>query len=1169
MQTESPVSQNTTSTRTPLFGVPEGYDSVFLAAEARKRKGVVLHIAADDARFEDIAEGLRFFAPDVELLRFPAWDCLPYDRVSPTSDVMGQRLRTLTRLLSLKPGTPCVVLSTVGAAMQRVAPRAMLQDASFSVRKGGTLDQRRLLSFLGANGYHRTETVREAGEFALRGGLIDIFPSGAAEPLRLDCFGDDVEHVRAFDALSQRTTEDREGLDLFPVSEVLLNEDAISLFRSRYRETFGAVREEDALYESVSAGRKHAGMEHWLPFYYTRLETLFDYMPDALVTVDYQAETARDSRMQQVDDLYQARISILRAEVKNTKDQKNQGLIYRPVPMDQMYLPNAEWHQRMGAHTVFDLVPFAPAPQQADGGGRKGRDFADVRAQNGAGLYDEIKSHLESLLRMQRQQVLIAAYSEGSKDRLKLILQQHGMTGLKDVGPQAVLTAPHTPSRDVGMAVLGLGKGFECKGLTVLTEQDLLGDRLARVTRKKKKSDAFVFEISQLHEGDYVVHEEHGIGQFEKLETVVIDGIPHDCLKLIYAGGDRLFVPVENLDVLSRYGAAEAGAILDKLGGTAWQARRARVKRDLLALADALLKVAAQRVLRETEPIDIDQAAYEKFSAGFPYPETEDQQRAIEDVLEDLARDQAMDRLVCGDVGFGKTEVAMRAAAAAALAGYQVAVIAPTTLLARQHYQGFSKRFTGFPIKTGLLSRFVSGKSADQVRADVESGEINIIVGTHALLSDKVKFNNLALLVVDEEQKFGVKQKERLKAIKDNVHVLTLTATPIPRTLQMALTGVRELSLITTAPIDRLAVKTFVLPYDPVVIRDALMREHYRGGQSFYVCPRIADLKDLEEALKELVPELKLLVAHGQMPAEELEDKMTAFYEGAYDILLSTTIVESGLDIPNANTMIIHRSEMFGLAQLYQMRGRIGRSKQRAYAYLTFEPGKKLTKAAEQRLQAIEQLDTLGAGFQLASHDLDIRGAGNLLGEEQSGHIKEIGVELYQQMLEEAVAAAREGAKMTAEEAFEDHWSPQINLGMPVLIPEGYIPDLNLRLSIYRRAASLASRQEIEAFAAELIDRFGPLPTDVENLLDLMEIKQLCRSAGVDRIDAGPKGAVLSLHPTSKINLPKLVAYIQKQTGTAKIRPDDQKMVFMRSWDDLNVRVRGVHKILNEMAGLI
>lgn len=1163
MTQESPATVERLPERYPLFGVPEGYDSVFLAAMARKSGLPVLHIASDDSRFEALGDGLRFFAPDVEILRFPAWDCLPYDRISPTSDVMGERLKTLSRLMSRNSGMPCIVLTTVAAATQRIVPRHLLENAAFSIAKGDTLDLKKLQSFLAANGYHRTETVREAGEFALRGGLIDIFPSGAPEPLRIDCFGDEVEHIRAFDALSQRTTEDRDALSLYPVSEVLLSDEAIQLFRTRYREAFGAVRDEDTLYDAISEGRKYAGLEHWLPFYYDKLETIFDYLPNAPVTVDYQAEQARDLRLQQVDDLYQARLSILKADQKDK--EKNISHVYRPVPMDMLYLPNAEWHLKLADHPVIDLVPYQPAPGQQDGGGRKSRDFADVRAQNGAGLYDEIKSYIDSLTKSGKR-VLLAAYSEGAKERLKLILSQHGLQKIQDVAEATVIDK--IPA-GVSMTVLGLEKGFETGNLVVLTEQDMLGDRLARVTKKKKKSDAFVFEISQLHEGDYVVHEEHGIGQFEKLETVVVDRVPHDCLKLIYAGGDRLFVPVEHLDVLSRYGSAEAGAVLDKLGGIAWQARKARVKRDLLALANELLKIAALRVLRHTDPIHVLDGSYEKFSAGFPYAETEDQQRAIEDVLADLDKDQAMDRLVCGDVGFGKTEVALRAAAVVALAGYQVAIVAPTTLLARQHYQGFAKRFAGFPIEVGLLSRFVTAKEAERTRDGLARGDVNVVVGTHALLSEKIKFSNLGLLIVDEEQKFGVKQKERLKNLKENVHVLTLTATPIPRTLQMALSGVRELSLITTAPMDRLAVKTFVLPYDPVVLRDALMREHYRGGQSFYVCPRIADLKDLEESLKELVPELKLIVAHGQMTPDELEERMSAFYEGAYDVLLSTNIVESGLDIPNANTMVIHRAEMFGLAQLYQLRGRIGRSKQRAYAYLTFAADKVLTKPAEQRLHAIEQLDSLGAGFQLASHDLDIRGAGNLLGEEQSGHIREIGVELYQQMLEEAVANARAGGGTAGAAAFEEHWSPQINLGMPVLIPENYIQDLNLRLAIYRRAAGLADRAEIEAFAAELIDRFGPLPKDVENLLDIVEVKQLCRLAGVDKIDAGPKGAVLSLHPSSKIDLQKLVAYIQKQTGTAKIRPEDQKMVFMRAWDDLPVRVRGVHKVLQELAALV
>lgn len=1141
MTQDSPKNLPGDIQRYTLFGVPAGYDSLFLTRQAKASGDVRLHVAADDARFEELSEGLRFFAAGAEVLRFPAWDCLPYDRVSPTAEVVGERLRTLSRLMHRRADRPLIVLTTVAALTQRLPPRAALENAVFSAKRGETLDIQKLQAFLTANGYHRTETVREAGEYALRGSLIDVFPSGAPEPLRLDLFGDEIESLRSFDALSQRTTGDAAGLTLYPVSEVLLHEGTIRTFRTKYRDAFGAVREEDSLYESVSNGRKYAGMEHWLPFFYDRTETLLDYMPGASVTLDYQAEQARAARWQQVEDLYQARRSIMQSE------QKNQSALYRPVPLNSLYVPNEEWHRMLAPHEVADLVPFPPAPGQRDGGGRKGRDFGDIRAQDNAQLYNAVRDHIRDLGR----QTIIAAYSEGSKERLRHIFRQHGLDIQDD--------------ENLRLEIFGLESGFETEGLAVISEQDILGDRLARVIRKKKKSDAFVFEISQLNEGDYVVHEEHGVGQFEKLETVVVMGVPHDCLKLIYAGGDKLFVPVENLDVLSRYGSAEAGAVLDKLGGSAWQARKARVKRDLLALANELLKVAAARVLRHAEPLAIDENLYDKFAAGFPYPETEDQEKAINDVIGDLEKDQAMDRLVCGDVGFGKTEVGLRAAAVAALAGYQVAVIAPTTLLARQHYQTFAKRFTGLPVKVGLLSRFVTGKEAARTRAGAASGDVNILVGTHALFGEKIKFSNLGLLIVDEEQKFGVKQKERIKNLKENIHVLTLTATPIPRTLQMALSGVRELSLITTAPLDRLAVKTFVLPFDPVVIRDALMREHYRGGQSFYVCPRITDLVDLEKDLRTLVPELKIVVAHGQMGPEEIEEKMSAFYEGAFDILLSTNIVESGLDIPNANTMIIHRAEMFGLSQLYQLRGRVGRSKQRAYAYLTFDAQKKLTKSAEQRLHAIEQLDSLGAGFQLASHDLDIRGAGNLLGEEQSGHIKEIGVELYQQMLEEAVAAAKSGGDMSVEE----HWSPHINLGMPVLIPENYIEDLNLRLSIYRRIADLADKQEIEAFAAELIDRFGPLPGDVENLLDLVEIKQLCRKAGVSKVEAGPKGGLLSFHPATRIDLQKLVRYIQSQTGTAKIRPEDQKLVFMRAWDDLGQRMRGVRKILQELLGLL
>lgn len=1126
-----------------LSGVPEGFDALYLGKFAKQSTHPIIHIVSDDLRLEQLYETLNFFAKDVEVMRFPAWDCLPYDRVSPNSEIMGERLKTLTRLINRK-GHPkaLIVLTTAAAITQKIPARDEFKSSFFSIKNKESLDIKKLQDYLSANGYHRTETVREAGEYAIRGGLVDIFPAGSEEPLRIDCFGDDIENIKTFDALSQRTLKEVGGINLYPISEVILSKEAIENFRKNYRQNFGAARSDDALYESISNGRIYAGMEHWLPFFYNRLETLFDYLPNASITLDHQAEQALTSRIQQIVDLYQARMSMLNADVKSA------SVSYKPVHLESLYLSAADFHEKLTAYEeVIKFSPFPPVHEQKDAGGRKGRDFGDIRAQSGTNLYSAIASHILQL-QINGKKVLITAYSQGSKDRITHLLQEQG---LKDI--------------DKNIEILGLEHGFETEKLAVMTEQDLLGDRLSRSAKKKKKSDAFLFEISQLNEGDYVVHEEHGIGQFQKLETVVVDGIPHDCLRLLYLGGDKLFIPVENLDILSRYGSGDAGATLDKLGGSAWQARKAKAKKDLLILANKLMEIAATRILKKTNPIEIESHLYEKFVSGFPYPETEDQLKAINDVLEHLANDSPMDRLVCGDVGFGKTEVALRAAAVAALSGYQVALIAPTTLLARQHYQTFQQRFYSFPIRIGLLSRFVSEKDKKLTYDGLEKGDVNIVIGTHALLNNNIKFNNLALLVIDEEQKFGVKQKERIKELKEDVHVLTLTATPIPRTLQMALTGVRELSLITTAPIDRLAVKTFTLPYDSVVIRDALMREHYRGGQSFYVCPRIADIAKIEDELRHLVPELKMIVAHGQMGAEEIEDKMSSFYEGKYDVLLSTNIVESGLDIPNANTIILHRSEMFGLAQLYQLRGRVGRSKQRAYAYFTFDHKKPLTKTAEQRLHVIEQLDSLGAGFQLASHDLDIRGAGNLLGEEQSGHIKEIGVELYQEMLEEAVVAVKHGGT-TIEET--EHWSPHINLGMPVMIPESYIQDLNLRLSIYRRIADLKDKNEIEGFAAELIDRFGKLPQDVENLLKLVEIKQLCRQVGIDKLEAGPKGAVMSFHPSTKINIEKLVEYISKQLGTVKLRPEDQKLVFIRAWDDIDQRLKGSYNALNKLLEL-
>jgi transcription-repair coupling factor (superfamily II helicase) len=720
---------------------------------------------------------------------------------------------------------------------------------------------------------------------------------------------------------------------------------------------------------------------------------------------------------------------------------------------------------------------------------------------------------------------------------------------------------PKVPQR----VVLPLEHGFETDNLAVISETDILGDRLAR-PRKKRRAANFLAEASALTPGDLVVHIDHGIGRYEGLKTLDVQGAPHDCLDLLYGGEAKLYLPVENIDLLTRYGADGESVQLDRLGGAGWQSRKAKAKERLRQMAEGLIQIAAARQLKSVEETDPPSGLFDEFCARFPYEETDDQLSAIHDVLEDLASGKPMDRLICGDVGFGKTEVALRAAFVMAMSGKQVAIVCPTTLLARQHYKTFTERFQGWPIKVRRLSRMVTAKEAAETREGLANGELEIVVGTHAILSKQVSFKDLGLVIVDEEQHFGVKHKEKLKELRADVHMLTLTATPIPRTLQMSLSGIREMSIIATPPVDRLAVRTYITPWDPVTLREALLREKYRGGQTYFVVPRIKDLTDIEQFLRTQVPEVKYVVGHGQMAPTQLEEVMTAFYEGQYDVLLATTIVESGLDIPSANTLVVHRADMFGLAQLYQIRGRVGRSKARAYAYLTTPVDKQLTLSAEKRLKVLQSLDSLGAGFQLASHDLDIRGGGNLLGDEQSGHIKEIGVELYQQMLEDAVAELRQ--RQGAEALHSDRgWSPLINTGAAVLIPEDYVPDLNVRLSMYRRLSEAEKAQDREALAAELIDRFGPLPPETDSLLKVVAIKGLCRETNVAKIDVGPKGAVLTFRDNSFANPGALLRHIAANQILWKIRPDE-KVVVKGEWETPNARLDAAEKILTQLVKL-
>ena len=1132
-----------------LSGVPAGFLPVLLADLARAAPTRAVFVAPDEAQMRAIAAAATFFAPELEVVQLPAWDCLPFDRASPTLRIMAERIGALHRLQH-KPGAAQLVLTTVNAMTQRTLTPFRIRQLVAELKPGARLGIEKLGALLQANGYVRTDTVHDQGEYAVRGGLVDLFPSGEEQALRLDFFGDEIESVRTFDPADQRTTGRIDRFVLLPASEALLDEDSVKRFRTRYRETFGATATGDPLYQAVSEGRRLAGMEHWLPLFEDKLATLWHHLgDDAIVVRDAGTPAAVEARLEAIADYYENR---KRAEAAEPGS-------YRALPAKTLYLDPKEWAACVANAPAHLVTPFHE-PESAtvlDFNVDGPRDFAPERA-NQSNVYEAVVGHVARLRKDGRKPVL-ASYSIGARDRLRNLLQDHGLTGaaLADTWQEALGVA----DRGVALTVVPLDHGFTAPDVAVLTEQDMLGDRLVRRNKRRKSADAFLAELATLSPGDLVVHTDHGIGRYVGLTQVPVAKAPHDCVALEYAGGDKLYIPVENLEVLSRYGSSEEGGTLDRLGGEAWQRRKSKMKERIREIAGELIAVAAERALRPGEVAEPDASGYPSFVDRFPYEETDDQDRAIADVLGDLSAGKPMDRLIVGDVGFGKTEVALRAAFVAAMTGMQVAVVCPTTLLARQHHQNFLQRFEGFPLEIGRLSRLVPAAEAKKVKEGLSAGTIDIVIGTHALLAKGVDFKRLGLVIVDEEQRFGVTHKERLKTLRADVHMLTLTATPIPRTLQMAMSGLRELSVIQTPPVDRLAVRTYVMPWDPVVLREALLREHYRGGQSFVVTPRVADLPDLEDYLRKEVPEIRYVVAHGQMAPTEVEERMSAFYDKKFEVLVSTTIIESGIDIPSANTMIVNRADRFGLAQLYQLRGRVGRSKTRAYAYMVAPPERQMTEAAEKRLKVLSDLDSLGAGFQLASHDLDIRGAGNLLGDEQSGHIKEVGYELYQSMLEEAIMEAKAGGLRERQRDF----SPQITVDAPILIPEDYVPDLDLRMGLYRRLNDVDDVRGLEEFAAEMIDRFGALPEATDNLVKIMEIKLNARTACVAKLDVGPKGALVTFHDDTPPNVPGLLAYVDKLGGIAKLRPDS-KLALTRAWNDPKARLHGALQLSKGLA---
>lgn len=1143
-----------------ITSVSDGYEAFVLSQFLRKNMSL-LYVAGDGVNLAQTASLLHFLHPELKILEFPAWDTVPYDRVSPNSTIMAKRVETLSFLSFYEGKDPVAVITSAGALMQKLPPQKVFKNARKKIKVGGKLDFNDFLHYVSMNGYTRVEQVMEPGEYALRGDITDIFPSGTENPLRIDLFDDEVERIRTFDAVSQRTIGELEEYDFEAAGEITLDEKSIKTFREKYREHFGADGMHDEIYEAISGGRKYMGMENWLPlFYEDSLPTLFNYLPYAKIVVGRNVEEAAKAKFESIIDYYQAR-----SEALQIKQGKNEEEKYRPLPPESLYMQADELLKSLQTRNSAFLQAIGSADKNDfDLQTIPGRDFAHARRMSNAAVYEELKNYLAENGRLKR---IICCYSEGSRERLQTLFNEYDIknTVVADDWKTALQLAEQ---KKIVLVSADLAHGFRDKQYCLISEQDILGERQHRKARKVTSKD-FISDVSSLSEGELVVHIEHGIGRFLGLENITVGGAPHDCLKLLYAHDDKLFVPVENIDVISRYGSDDENVQLDVLGGAAWQAKKARAKEKIKDIAEKLIKLAAERHLKSAESFGAPNGVYDEFCAGFPFNETDDQLHAISDVLQDLGSGEPMDRLVCGDVGFGKTEVALRAAFTVAMSGAQVALIVPTTLLARQHYLNFKERMQNFPLKVRMLSRLSTAKEIRETKEGMESGEVDVVIGTHALLSKDIKFSNLGLLIIDEEQHFGVAHKERLKALKSDVHVLTLSATPIPRTLQLSLTGVKQLSIIATPPMDRLAARTFVMPFDRVMIKEAIYREKFRGGQTFFVCPRVSDLPEMEKVLRSLVPDVKIAVAHGQMPAKQLEEIIGDFADGKYDVLLSTTIIESGIDMPRVNTMIIHRADMFGLAQLYQLRGRIGRSKIRGYCYFTVPPKKKLNQTAEKRLNILQALDTLGAGFSLASHDMDIRGSGNVLGTEQSGHIKDVGMALYHHMLEEEIERQKAEINQEISNAVSNSdWAPQITTGVPLMIPENYVKDLGVRLGLYRRIGALKDEPELLDMREELVDRFGPIPPEVENLLQTIEIKQLCYRANIAKVDAGAKGVLIAFHNNVFAAADKLIDWVAKSFGVLKIRPD-QKLFADKDLSSYNERIAFIKKLIGKLTEML
>lgn len=1092
--------------------------SLWLAEAARRASGPLLVVATDARHARQLEEELRFFASEnlyVEI--FPNWETLPYDLFSPHPDIVSQRLRMLAALPRLTKG---VVIADLDTLLQRQAPQAYIDALAFDVPAGQTLDVVKFRDRLIGAGYVASSQVMVPGEFAVRGSIIDLFPMGSSTPYRLDLFDDEVESIRVFDPETQRSGDKVAALRLLPAREFPLTAEGIQAFKRRYRNRFEGDLTRMPVYQDIAEGAPPAGIEYYLPLFFDTTATLFDYLPaNATIVFDADVATAAERAFD---------------EIRHRYDQRGHDATRPILTPAEIFLPPTELLQRLELFRRIELsrVELDPLTQTAPFRNFETRMPPRLRIDPRS---EDPARELTNFLATFEGRVLIAAESAGRREMLLDMLRKNTQQPTQverwnqffdGTAPLAITVSP-----------IATGLLLSRPSAALIAEEQLFGERARQERRRRRPErdpEKIIRDLTDLTPGAPVVHEHYGVGRFVGLQSMDVGGLTQEFLVLEYADQDKLYVPVAALDLVSRFTGAPAElAPLHKLGTDQWQKAKRKAAQRIRDTAAELLDLYSRRAAREGERLAASEQELRAFEAAFPFEETPDQAQAIEQVIQDLASDKPMDRVVCGDVGFGKTEVALRAAFVAVQAGKQVAVLVPTTLLAQQHYQNFADRFADWPVRVESLSRFRSTREVNQVLQGLESGQVDIVVGTHRLLQSAVKFQRLGLLIIDEEHRFGVKDKERLKQIRSEVDVLTLTATPIPRTLSMAMGGLRELSLITTPPATRLSIKTFVSQWDGATIREACLREIRRGGQIYFVHNAVETIEKTAKTVAELVPEARIAVGHGQMRERELEQIMLDFYHQRCNLLVCTTIVESGIDVPAANTIIIDRADRLGLAQLHQLRGRVGRSHHQAYAYLLTPPRNLMTADAVKRLEAIESLEDLGAGFTLATHDLEIRGAGELLGEEQTGQIQEIGYALYLEMLERAVNALKSGKMPQLDEPL--HQGPEVELHVAALLPDEYLPDIHLRLVMYKRIAAAATTDELRELQVEMIDRFGLLPQPAKNLFRIAEIKQTARALGLRRIDIGPGGGSVVFDSDTRVEPTTLIRYVQQHSRTHRL----------------------------------